>query len=63
MQYVHGMLHHVELVWLFAGCQIGCGYSNANDQQIRQCRLSNLPDLNQDNPYVAQQLLDWHKDA
>lgn len=32
-----------------------------NQQQVEYCRLADLPDLNQDNQYVKQTLLDWIK--
>ncbi|KAL6744744.1 glycoside hydrolase superfamily [Haematococcus lacustris] len=44
-------------------CQIGCGYSNSDDFQIRHCRLSGLPDLDQDHAYVSAQLMEWHRSA
>jgi len=32
-----------------------------NQQQVEYCRLADLPDLNQDNPYVRKTLCDWIK--
>ena len=37
-----------------------CEIQNWGDQdQIENCRLFNLPDLNQDHPYVRQELIKW----
>ncbi|CDW86894.1 alpha catalytic domain containing protein [Stylonychia lemnae] len=32
-----------------------------NPQEVEYCRMANLPDLNQDNPWVRSQLLQWVK--
>ena len=40
-----------------------CDITDWNNQwQIENCRLSGLPDLNQENTWVAQKLFDWIKD-
>lgn len=31
----------------------------SNQQEVENCRLSNLPDLDQNNPYVRSTMLDW----
>jgi alpha-amylase len=39
-----------------------CQINNWNDlNEVEQCRLSNLPDLNQDNDFVRSALKDWVK--
>ena len=41
-----------------------CQINNWNDQnEVEYCRLSNLPDLNQDNQYVRDTLKTWVKDT
>ena len=41
-----------------------CQINNWNDpNEVEYCRLSNLPDLNQDVPFVRQFLLNWVKDT
>lgn len=41
-----------------------CQINNWNDQhEVEYCRLANLPDLDQDNPYVRETLKQWVKDT
>ena len=43
---------------------VKCQIVNWNDQnEVEYCRLANLPDLNQDNQWVRQTLLNWVKDT
>lgn len=44
-----------------AGCDANCEIpsQNATLQQLWECRVSGLPDLNQSHPYVRQQLAAW----
>ena len=46
-----------------SGCPSSCNIENFNDQnQVEQCRLSGLPDLNQSAPFVNASLNSWVRD-
>ena len=45
------------------GCPRSCNIENwQNQPEVEHCRLSGLPDLNQTNTFVRQQLLKWIKE-
>jgi len=45
-----------------SGCPDGCSIEDFNDYaQVEHCRLAGLPDLDQDNQFVRQTLLNWIK--
>eukprot|EP00824_Muranothrix_gubernata_P019306 TRINITY_DN38922_c0_g1_i1.p1 TRINITY_DN38922_c0_g1~~TRINITY_DN38922_c0_g1_i1.p1 ORF type:complete len:464 (+),score=87.64 TRINITY_DN38922_c0_g1_i1:3-1394(+) len=43
-------------------CQIGnSDFCGGNQDHVENCRLANLPDLNQNNPWVRSELIKWVK--
>lgn len=40
-------------------CSINDYCGKGDQQNVEQCRLANLPDLNQDNSFVKKTLVDW----
>ena len=50
--------HYHDCTPCAADCNI-VDFTTLFSHDCEHCRLSNLPDLDQDNPWVAQQLLTW----
>lgn len=45
------------------GCPSNCQIQNwGNQKEVEHCRLAGLPDLDQDNPYVFETILNWIQD-